>query len=117
MSVKCPMSKRFQISLPDEVAATLETLSEDCSLTQSVVITQLIVRYHPQIRGLLATNCNLLQPTATSVQPTPQSTSDLQPTPLNVPLPHGDVLSTQDIVPTSQDISPGTAFLAMDFET
>ena len=117
MSVKCPMSKRFQISLPDEVALALEKLSEDCSLTQSVVITQLVIRYQSQLRGLLATYCNLLQPTATSVQPTPQSTSDLQPTPLNVPLPRGDVLSTQDIVPTSQDISPGTAFLAMDFET
>jgi len=110
------MSKRFQISLPDDVAATLEKLAEDCSLPQSIIITQLIVRYQSQIRGLLATNCNLLQPTATSVQPTPQSTSDLLPTPVNVPLPHGDVLSAQDIVPTSQDISPGTAFLAMDFE-
>ena len=31
-------------------------------------------------------------------------------TPVDVPLPHENV-------PTSQDISPGTAFLAMDFET
>ena len=40
------MTKRFQISLPDDVAATLEKLAEDCSLPQSVVITQLIRRYH-----------------------------------------------------------------------
>jgi len=103
------MSKRFQISLPDDVAATLEKLSEDCSLTQSVVITQLVIRYQSQIRGLLATNCDQLQLNATSVQPTPQSTFDLQPTPLNVPLPHEDVLSTQDI-------APGNAFLAMNFD-
>ena len=103
------MSKRFQISLPDDVAATLEKLSEDCSLTQSVVITQLVIRYQSQLRGLLATNCDQLQLNATSVQPTPQSTFDLQPTPLNVPLPHEDVLSTQDI-------APGNAFLAMNFD-
>jgi len=63
------MTKRFQISLPDDVAATLEKLAEDCSLSQSVVIAQLIRRYHPQLRELLATNCNLLQPTATSEAP------------------------------------------------
>ena len=68
------MTKRFQISLPDDVAATLEKLAEDCSLPQSVVITQLVIRYQSQLRELLATNCNLLQPTATSVQPTPQTT-------------------------------------------
>ena len=81
------MTKRFQISLPDDVAATLEKLSEDCSLSQSVVITQLVIRYQSQLRGLLATNCNLMQPNATSVQPTPQTTvetsikaSEVQPT-------------------------------------
>ena len=60
------MTKRFQISLPDDVAATLEKLAEDCSLPQSVVITQLIRRYHPQLRQLLSVDCNLLQPTATT---------------------------------------------------
>ena len=60
------MTKRFQISLPDDVAATLEKLSEDCSLPQSAVIAQLIRCYHPQLRELLATDCNLLQPTATT---------------------------------------------------
>ena len=60
------MTKRFQISLPDDVAATLEKLAVDCSLPQSAVIAQLIRRYHPQLRELLATDCNLLQPTATS---------------------------------------------------
>ena len=68
------MTKRFQISLPDDVAATLEKLSVDCSLPQSVVITQLVVRYQSQLRQLLSVDCNLLQPTATSVQPTPQTT-------------------------------------------
>jgi hypothetical protein len=60
------MTKRFQISLPDDVAAALEKLAEDCSLTQSVIITQLIRRYHPQLRELLSVDCNPLQPTATS---------------------------------------------------
>jgi|GEM_PF-493656 len=59
------MTKRFQISLPDDVAATLEKLAEDCSLPQSIIITQLIRRYHPQLRELLAVDCNLLQLTAT----------------------------------------------------
>jgi len=65
------MTKRFQISLPDDVALTLENLAEACSLPQSAVIAQLIRRYHPQLRGLLAIDCNLLQPTATLVQTTP----------------------------------------------
>ena len=65
------MTKRFQISLPDDVAATLEKLAEDCSLPQSIIITQLIRRYHPQLRELLAVDCNLLQLTATSQPLTP----------------------------------------------
>lgn len=60
------MTKRFQISLADDVAATLEKLAVDCSLPQSAVIAQLIRRYHPQIRELLAVDCTLLQPTATT---------------------------------------------------
>jgi hypothetical protein len=60
------MTKRSQISLPDDVAATLETLARDCSLPQSAVIAQLIRRYHPQLRELLSVDCNLLQPTATN---------------------------------------------------
>ena len=62
------MVKRFQISLPDDVAATLEKLAEDCSLPQSIIITQLIRRYHSHLRQLLSVDCNLLQPTAT-IQP------------------------------------------------
>ena len=65
------MTKRFQISLPDDVAATLEKLAEDCSLPQSIIITQFIRRYHPQLRELLAVDCNLLQPTATTQLLTP----------------------------------------------
>lgn len=60
------MTKRFQISLPDDVAATLEKLAEDCTLPQSAVVAQLIRRYHPQLRQLLAVDCNLVQPTATT---------------------------------------------------
>ena len=81
------MTKRFQISLPDDVAATLEKLAEDCSLPQSAVIAQLIRRYHPQLRELLAVDCNLLQPTATSQPLTPHQAveprSELQPTATN----------------------------------
>jgi hypothetical protein len=47
------------------------------------------------------------------VQPSPVASLS---TPVNVPSPHEDVLGTQDIVPTSQDIAPGAAFLAMDFD-
>ena len=71
------MTKRFQISIPNDAATALEQLAADSGLPQSVVITQLIRRHGPQFRQLFAIDCNQLQPTATSVQP--DATSVLPP--------------------------------------
>jgi hypothetical protein len=107
------MPKRTQFSLPDDVAATLEKLAEDCSLPQSVVIAQLVRRYHPQLRQLLAIDCNLLQPTATST-PT-QSVYPSEGTQDTALLSSIDESLSQQDVLTSQSIAPGDAFLAMEF--
>ena len=112
MSVKCPMSKTLQITVTDEVAQQIKALMEVTGHEgPGALINVLIRRYGPDLARCMSGH--VLTSQDMRVQPSPVVSL---PTPVNVPLPHGDVLSTQDIVPTSQDISPGTAFLAMDFE-
>ena len=103
--------KRNTVQLTQTALNRLQKLvdtGEYCSLDDAA--SHIIVSTLPST-GQYSPVLTSTQPKTT--QPDPIQTS----TPLvNVPLPHGDVLSTQDIVPTSQDISPGDAFLAMDFD-
>lgn len=59
------MAKRMSITLSENAAALLQSLAEDCNLPQSMIVEQLIKRYHSQLRQLLVIDCNLVQPTAT----------------------------------------------------
>lgn len=55
------MSQRKQISLPDDAAAILQSLTADCGIDASTVITQLLRRYHPHLRQLFAIDSNTTQ--------------------------------------------------------
>lgn len=63
------MTQRKQISLPDDAAAILQSLTADCGIDASTVLTQLLRRYHPQLRQLFAISSNPTQPITTSEQP------------------------------------------------
>ena len=111
MSVRCPMSKTLQITVTDEVAQQIKALMEVTGHERPGALINVLVRRYGQDLARCMSG-DVLTSQDMRVQPSPVVSL---PTPVNVPLPHEDVLSTQDIVPTSQDISPGTAFLAMDF--
>jgi|GEM_PF-514819 len=113
MNVKCPMSKTLQITVTDEVAQQIKALMEVTGHERPGALINVLVRRYGQDLARCMSG-DVLPTQDMRVQPSPVVSL---PTPVNVPSPHEDVLSTQDIVPTSQDISPGTAFLAMDFET
>ena len=112
MSVKCQMSKSLQITVTDDVAQQITALMGITGHERPGALINLLVRRYGQDLARCMSG-DVLPAQDVRVQPSPVASL---PTPVNVPLPHEDVLSTQDIVPTFQDITPGTAFLAMDFE-
>ncbi len=106
MSVRCPMSKTLQITVTDEVAQQIKALMAITGHERpGALINVLVRRYGQDLARCLSGD--VLPTQDMRVQPSPVVSL---PTPVNVPLPHENV-------PTSQDIAPGTAFLAMDFET
>ncbi|MBW4441886.1 MAG: hypothetical protein KME10_11745 [Plectolyngbya sp. WJT66-NPBG17] len=60
------MPQRKQFSLPDDAAAILQSLTADCGIDASTVLTQLLRRYHPQLRQLFAIDSGVTQPITTS---------------------------------------------------
>ena len=48
------MTKRRRVSLPDDADELLQALMADCGMDLSQTITQLIRRYHPDLRELFA---------------------------------------------------------------
>ena len=105
MSVRWLMSKTLQITVTDEVAQQIKALMEVTGHERPGALINLLVRRYGQDLARSMSG-DVLPSQDVRVQPSPVASS---PTPV-------DVLSTQDIAPTSQDISPGNAFLAMDFE-
>lgn len=63
------MTQRKQISLPDDAAVILQSLTADCGIDASTVLTQLLRRYHPQLRQLFAISSNPTQPITVSEVP------------------------------------------------
>ena len=113
MSVRCPMSKTLQITVTDEVAQQIKDLMGITGHERPGALINLLVRRYGQDLARCMSG-DVLPSQDMKVQPSPVVSL---PTQVNVPLPHDDVLSTQDIVPTFQDTPPGTAFLAMDFDS
>lgn len=64
------MGVRKQITLPDDAAAILQSLTADCGMDQSLVITQLLRRYQLQLKQLFAIDSNSLRLTTVSEVPT-----------------------------------------------
>jgi hypothetical protein len=64
------MGVRKQITLPDDAAAILQSLTADCGMDQSLVVTQLLRRYHSHLKQLFAVDCSMNQPTAVLEVPT-----------------------------------------------
>jgi len=106
MSVRWRMSKTLQITVTDEVAQHIKALMAVTGHERPGALINLLVRRYGQDLARCLSG-DVLPTQDIKVQPSPVVSL---PTPVNVPLPHEDVL-------TSQDIAPGTAFLAMDFET
>ena len=107
------MSKSLQITVTDEVAQQIKDLMGITGHELPGALINLLVRRYGQDLARCMSG-DVLTSQDVRVQPSPVVSL---PTQVNVPLPHEDVLSTQDIVPTSQDTPPGTAFLAMDFDS
>ena len=113
MSVKWLMSKTLQITVTDEVAQQIKALMEVTGHERPGALINLLVRRYGQDLARCISG-DVLSSQDMKVQPSPVASL---PTPVNLPLPHEDVLSAQDIVPTSHDMTPGTAFLAMDLDS
>ncbi len=111
MSVKCPMSKTLQITVTDETAQQIKALMAVTGHERPGALINLLVKRYGQDLARCMSG-DVLTSQDMSVQPSPVVSL---PSPVNVPHPHEDVLTSQDIDKTSQDISPGDAFLAMDF--
>ena len=107
------MSKTLQITVTDEVAQQIKALMGITGHERPGALINLLVRRYGQDLARCMSG-DVLTSQDVRVQPSPVV---LQPTPVDLPLPHDDVPSTQDIVPTFQDTPPGTAFLAMDFDS
>ena len=105
MSVRWLMSKTLQITVTDEVARTIKDLMAVTGHERPGALINLLIRRYGQDLARCMSG-DVLPAQDVKVQPSPVASL---PTPV-------DVFSTQDIAPTSQDISPGNAFLAMDFE-
>lgn len=106
------MSKTLQITIADDTAQQIKALMAITGHERPGALINLLVRRYGQDLARCMSG-DVLTSQDMRVQPSPVISLS---TPVNVPLPHEDVLSAQDIVPTSQDIPPGSAFLAMDFE-
>ena len=105
MSVKCQMSKTLQITVTDEVAQQIKALMAITGHERPGALINLLVRRYGQDLARCMSG-DVLPAQDVRVQPSPVASL---PTQDNVTLPHEDVLSTQDM-------TPGTAFLAMDFD-
>lgn len=106
MSVKWLMSKTLQITVTDEVAQQIKALMGITGHERPGALINLLVRRYGQDLARCMSGDVL---TSQDVRGQPSPVVPLS-TPVNMPSPHEDVL-------TFQDIAPGTAFLAMDFET
>jgi hypothetical protein len=111
MSVRCPMSKTLQITVTDETAQQIKALTAITGHERPGALINLLVRRYGQDLAQCMSG-DVLTSQDVRVQPSPVASL---PTPVNVPLPHEDVLTSQDVDTTSQYLSPGNAFLAMDF--
>jgi len=100
------MSKTLQITVTDEIAQQIKALMEVTGHDRPGALINVLVRRYGQDLARCMSG-DVLPTQDMKVQPSPVASL---PIPVNLPLPHEDVL-------TSQDIAPGTAFLAMDFET
>ena len=100
------MSKTLQITVTDEVAQTIKDLMAVTGHERPGALINLLVRRYGQDLARCMSGDALI-PQDVRVQPSPVVPLS---TPVNVPSPHKDVL-------TPQDITPGTAFLAMDFDS
>ena len=107
------MSKTLQITVTDDVAQQIKALMAITGHERPGALINLLVRRYGQDLARCMSG-DVLSTQDVRVQPSPVASL---PTQVNVPLPHDDVPSTQDIVPTFQDTPPGTAFLAMDFDS
>jgi len=105
MSVRWLMSKTLQITVTDEVAQQIKALMGITGHERPGALINLLVRRYGQDLARCLSG-DVLTSQDVRVQPSPVVPLS---TPVNVPLPHGDVLS-------AHDTTPGTAFLAMDFD-
>ncbi len=106
MRVICPMSTTLQIPVTDEVAQQIKALMAVTGHERPGALINLLVRRYGQDLARCMSG-DVLTSQDVSVQPSPVVSPS---TPVNVPLPHEDVLTSHDI-----DKTPGAAFLAMDF--
>ena len=106
MSVRWLMSKTLQITVTDEVAQQIKALMAITGHERPGALINLLVRRYGQDLARCMSGA-VLPSQDVKVQPSPVASL---PIPVNVPSPHEEVL-------IAQDIAPGTAFLAMDFET
>lgn len=98
------MSKTLQITVTDETAQQIKALMAVTGHERPGALINLLVRRYGQdlarcMSGDVLTSQDMKGQHSPAVSPS---------TPVNMPLPHEDVL-------TSQDRPPGAAFLAMDF--
>jgi hypothetical protein len=111
MSVKGPMSKTLQITVTDETAQQIKALMAITGHERPGALINLLVRRYGQDLARCLSG-DVLTSQDVNGQPSPVASL---PIPVNVPHPHEDVLTSQDMDTTSQDTPPGAAFLAMDF--
>ena len=107
------MSKTLQITVTDEVAQQIKALMEVTGHERPGALINLLVRRYGQDLARCMSG-DVLSSHDMRVQLSPVVSL---PTPVDVPSPHEEVLTSQDIVPTSHDMTPGTAFLAMDLDS
>ena len=91
MSVRCPMSKTLQITVTDEVAQQIKDLMAITGHERPGALINLLVRRYGQDLARCLSG-DVLTAQDMKVQPSPV-VSLL--TPVNVPLPHEDVLTSQ----------------------
>ena len=101
------MSKTLQITVTDEVAQTIKDLMAVTGHERPGALINLLIRRYGQNLARCMSG-DVLPSQDVRVQPSPVASL---PIPVNLPLPHEDVLSAQDIVPTSQDMPPAQHFL------
>ena len=100
------MSKSLQITVTDDVAQQITALMEITGHERPGALINLLVRRYGQDLARCMSG-DVLPSQDVRVQSSPVASL---PTPVDLPLPHEDV-------PTFQDTTPGTAFLAMDFDS